>query len=137
LNGTITGPNVLTVTGMLVWSGGSMTGTGKTVVSGSTTLGGNVFASMILDTRSFENDGSVTFNGGNLSLFNGALFKNVGTFTAAGTAQSVGTSFQNPGQFANTGSVTVNNGSGFSVGAAFNNEGTLSVQTNASASLST
>ena len=106
--GTLGGSGAVTVT-TLTWSGGSMTGAGSTTVTGTTTM--NNAANAILDTRTFNNGGTLTLTPGSFSFFmnNGAIFNNgsTGTFNVAGDGAlvpSAGTAtFNNAGVFARTG----------------------------------
>src|SRR5262249_25028035 len=79
-DGTVRGDGLLEITGMMSWTGGSMTST--------TTMGETVFKAVAqvqingavrTDTRFFVNDGTVQYIGGNI-LFDDTTFTNNGTF---------------------------------------------------------
>jgi hypothetical protein len=58
--GTLTGPGDLTVGGDLVWTGGTLGGTGQTFLEGTAQVGG-IGGFVTLDGRTVNNDGTATF----------------------------------------------------------------------------
>jgi hypothetical protein len=130
LNGTLGGSQTVTVGGVLNWTGGSMIGSGRTVIlpGASLNVGGPTFLS--LASRTLENAGTAVWTGaGNLFLNDavitnrsGALFNSqnsAGMLLVGGSPR-----FDNAGTFrksANTGTTTV---SGFP----FNNYGVVELQ---------
>ncbi|MDB5357084.1 MAG: hypothetical protein JWN24_3537 [Phycisphaerales bacterium] len=133
LTGTLDGAGDVTVTGALVWSGGRMQGTGKTVSAATGTLSINTSTSLNL-SRVLESDGTATWTGGNLDM-NGGTLNNNGSFTYDSAARwdiyGVGgtSTFNNVGSLTKQGAGELDLYTGF-VPVAFNNAntGTVSVQ---------
>jgi RHS repeat-associated protein len=77
--GTLTGTGTLDISGSLSWTGGTMSGSGATVIEpgASATLKGGTQ----LTTRQLDNEGTATLtNGTFLNMSEGAQIKNSGTF---------------------------------------------------------
>jgi hypothetical protein len=135
--GTLTGPGELDLSGALSWSGGTMSGTGSTVVQGGGTInppdvnGGAV----TLDTRTFSNQqGTLTFASGTIRAYNGATIRNNATFNANSQAVWWGPAINASGgaapQLINTGALQKTAGTGNTgIGVTFDNEGTVNAQT--------
>ncbi|MDB5357083.1 MAG: Na-Ca exchanger/integrin-beta4 [Phycisphaerales bacterium] len=128
--GTLAGAGDVTVTGALVWSGGTMQGTGKTISAATGTLSIDTGGTL---NRVLESDGTATWTSGNL-LMNGGTLNNNGSFTfdSATTWASYGgfggtSTFNNAGSFTKQGAGEVDFFTG-SAPVAFNNTGTVSVQ---------
>jgi hypothetical protein len=95
LAGSLNGAGTATVTGVLNWTAGGMTGTGVTVVNAGGVLNirtagsgpGGMLPNKVLDGRSLVNNGTVnwsasgTFNPG-VTGTGGCVFTNAGTFNA-------------------------------------------------------
>ncbi len=131
--GTLTGDANMTVTGALNWTGGVMGGTGKITIAAGGVLNidaGN--SSSVYLGRALENNGTATWNSGNLRFGSGTITNN-GSFTANSNAtlQAWGeggvNNFNNAGTFtqAGTGNTYFTTQSN---GVAFNNSGTVAVQ---------
>src|SRR5205085_212113 len=124
--GVLDGGGTLGVTSLLNWTGGTVMGTGVTNVSGSFVLAGNT---KTFTQRTINNAGAATWSGGIISVGQGALFNNTGTFTntfdGMYTFNLGGTAvFNNPGVF------TKSAGAGTtSISAPFMNSGTVNVNT--------
>src|SRR5262249_35055717 len=73
--GTLTSGD-LTVTGLLTWSGGTISGAGTTTAQGGLTLNGPY---RVLDGRTLLNPGTATWTSGTFYLSNGAVLENTGT----------------------------------------------------------
>ena len=128
-SGQINGTGTLTLTGSNAWGGGTMAGSGTTANSGTLTMSNNL--NSFLDTRTFNNSGTVTYqNGGaSLQLVNGAVFNNSNIFNYQGDAAFT-CNCATPGLFHNiaTGTITKSSGSGTAVvSAPFNNDGNVTV----------
>lgn len=125
--GTITGTAPLTVTGVLTWTGGTMSGTGATNLSLSSTTSMSGGADKILTGRTLNNAGNIAWSGGLIWMISGATINNNGTFDArfSGTMiNSNGLSFINNNIFLKSG------GSGpTTIGVSFVNNRTVSVLT--------
>lgn len=107
-NGVVDGTDTLTLDA-LTWTNGTMRGTGRTVLNGATALAPATFATVAIDTRTFENNGAVTWTGNaNLTLLNGAVWNNNAgaLFVAQGDGGLLG------GQFNNAGTVRKSGGTG-------------------------
>jgi hypothetical protein len=77
-SGSLTGAGNLTVTETMMWSGGTMTGTGSTAIAAGATLALSGNAAKQLGTRVLSNAGTVTWTGaGTLLLSSGAVINNL------------------------------------------------------------
>ena len=129
--GTLGGSNVVTVGSAMNWTGGTMSGSGRTIIPAGVTL--NVAnASAVTLGRTLENGGTVLWTDGTISLISavitnraGALFETRGAgslnFQGGNTSR-----FDNAGTFrksVSTGTTTV------SGNVTFNNYGTVEIQT--------
>ena len=132
-DGTLTGSDTVTVSGITAWTGGNMSGNGTTVASGGLQLGANDGNSHyeVLDTRTLDNAGAATWVGssGDFYQLNGSVLNNQ---TGASLdiqndlpwySDTTATTFNNAGtltESAGTGTTTIY--------AAFNNSGSVDVQ---------
>jgi len=129
--GTLTGPDSFTAGGLFTWSGGWISGAGVTNANGGLAINGS---NKYLDGRTLNNAGSAVWTAGYIYMSNGAAFNNLaaGTFDGQVADRSLywytGSSqpaFNNAGSFVRTISTA-----GLTLdGVAFNNTGSLSVQT--------
>lgn len=128
---TLTGGYSLSVSGMS-WSSGTMSDAGTTTLrsGGTSTLSGTT--SRTLDTRTLNNQGTVTVTGtGAFYIDEGAIINNSGTLnvtTDADFARSSGANgtFDNSGVFRKSAGTDV---TGVTGGTVFNNSGTVDVKT--------
>ncbi|MFN0132382.1 MAG: hypothetical protein ACKVW3_07630 [Phycisphaerales bacterium] len=131
LTGTLSGAGDTTITGVLDWSAGAMSGTGRTIIAPA---GQIVLASGATRTlaRTLTVNGSALWTGGAISFASGSITNN-GTFTANtdATLTASGASgvnaFTNAGTFAKLGTGVCQ----FIIATtavAFNHTGTLSIQ---------
>jgi len=95
----LTGAGTLNITKELSWTGGSMTGSGKTVVGSGAT--GSIEASsgcgsMDLVGRGFINEGTSTFGSGTWLMSDGAILENKATFNDNSEASCYGPQIQVP-----------------------------------------
>jgi uncharacterized repeat protein (TIGR01451 family) len=126
-SGQINGSSTLTLTGSNAWGGGTMAGSGATTNSGTLTMSNNL--NSFLDTRTFNNNGTVTYqNGGSsLQLTNGAIFNNNSVFNVQGDAPLTA-NIAVPPLFHNNAAGTMQKSSGTGTAAfsaPFNNDGTV------------
>ena len=127
--GMLSGAGNLTV-GSFFWSGGIQAGTGTTSVSFGS-LDSSVSA-LVVQGRTINSSGNVTWSGSNaLQLNGGAIWNNQssGNFTAQGNATV--TAASGTGTFQNAGTFTESSGTGtttFTSLVAFNNTGRVNVQ---------
>ncbi len=128
--GTLSGSGNVTVNGTLNWTGGTMSGTGQTLVAAGGAL--NLSGSTHQLNRVLQNDGTATWTASALQML-GGTFNNNGSFTAntASLLLSYGTggtnAFNNAGTFIKLGAGTTQ----FTVsssGVPFNNTGSVDVQ---------
>jgi len=129
--GTLTGPDSFTAGGLFTWSGGWISGSGVTNANGGLAINGS---NKYLDGRTLNNAGSAVWTAGYIYMSNGAAFNNLaaGTFEGQVADRSfywnTGSSqpaFNNAGSFVRTISTA-----GLTLdGVAFNNTGSLGVQT--------
>ncbi len=82
--GTLTGAGELDIAGSLAWTGGSMTGSGKTVVeSGATgSIDPGFYNAVSLTERELVNEGTLTWSSGSVEGRSDAEIDNSGTFWA-------------------------------------------------------
>jgi hypothetical protein len=131
-SGTLSGPGDLTVSGPVTWSGGAMAGTGSTTANGGLTI--NTSAAKTLDGRTLNNASAATWtDAGGINISNDATFNNLagGTVNIQNNASFAFSSGVNP-TFNNQGTVRKSVGTGtttFTSGIAFNNSGTVDLQT--------
>jgi RHS repeat-associated protein len=78
--GTLTGSAVVTVSGELSWTSGTMSGSGSTVLASGAAGSLALTSSSFLAGRSLVNEGTITLSVGQLWLSEGAELKNPGTF---------------------------------------------------------
>jgi len=117
--GTLTGAGALTVSSAATWTGGAMSGTGSTTFSGGLAISGS--ATRTVDQRELIVDGSSSWIGnGSLSLSNGAVLTNKGSFTDQNTGSTSISNFVNDGTYTKS-------GAGSTFFNTFANNGTLAV----------
>jgi hypothetical protein len=92
-SGALTGSAELDICGSLYWTGGTMSGTGKTVLcpTNTGTIGGPTGGSVTLNRRWLVNRGDLTWSSGALQGLTGAIVSNVGTFRARSEAGAMDT----------------------------------------------
>ena len=132
LEGTRSGPGVLTVHDVMNWTSGSMNGPGRTVIAPGATLHLNNPSAVALNTSTLENGGIVLWTGSHVSL-NASVITNrpAALFHAQNAAAitfvlSGGNRFDNAGTFrksSSAGATTVG------PNVALNNYGTVEVET--------
>ena len=135
-NHVIAGAGDLTVQDELLWSGGLMVGAGKTIVAAGSNTNITGTAHKFL-CRTLENAGAATYDGTNLSFgqFEGSVgvINNLagGVFTVSGEGdfdrQGPGV-FNNAGSFVKQGQGTTTSFLNSNGGVAFNNSGSINVQ---------
>ena len=115
--GTLTGAGDLTVNGLLTWSGGEMSGTGKTIANGGMAITGNVF----LAKRTLVNSDIATWDPITFHVGDGAVIDNTGTIdiiadaggqfhvTTVSTLNNTGTLLKSGGTGTATLALSVNN----------------------------
>ena len=146
--GAVIGSGDLTLNENLIWSEGTLDGTGTTTVAGAaSTISGNQFGVNKFLARTLINSGTMTLSSGSLIFGSGSatpgVLNNSGTFNMtdtggmgdgghpnnainnSGTWNASGATFVGVA-FNNTGTVAVNSGA-MSVNGAFNNTGTVAV----------
>jgi hypothetical protein len=115
--GTLAGTSILTVTDLLAWTGGTMSGSGSLIVSPSAT--GTISgpsAKTAAGGWQFVNEGNLTHSGGNLNLSNGgaggATLDNRGTLTINDDADIVWLNFNSQPVFVTNSGSLVKSGVG-------------------------
>jgi phage baseplate assembly protein gpV len=130
-SGTLRGTGTLTITNTFTWTGGTMSGSGITVIPDTATFSISGNANKFLDQRTLNNSGTATWSGlGSLFMSNGAIINNSGSLDAQNNQSiveniGVGT-FNNSGTFTKS---TVTGTTTISSGIALNNTGTVEVLT--------
>jgi hypothetical protein len=128
---TVSGAGTLTVSNLMNWTGGTMSGSGRTIVAAGAAL--SIPSGVSLNTRTLENGGMVLWSGvGNITFTSavitnraGAVFETRGA-GALNFGSGSGSRFDNAGTFRksiNTGTTTV------AGGVAFSNYNTVEIQT--------
>ncbi|HEV7485033.1 MAG TPA: hypothetical protein VGQ65_05085 [Thermoanaerobaculia bacterium] len=130
-SGQIDGTGALTLTGTNAWGGGTMSGSGTTSNSGTLTMSNNIGS--VLDTRTFNNSGTVNYQnlGNALQLRNGAVFNNSNIFDFQGDANFT-CNCAVPGLFHNLGTGILKKTSGTATSiftAPLSNDGSVQVNT--------
>jgi hypothetical protein len=130
--GTLGGTGVVTISNAMNWTGGTMSGGGRTIIPFGATLNLSPPSSVSLSSRTLENGGTVLWTGaGNVGLANGVITNRPGALFHAQNAAAFlffggACRFDNAGTFRkslNAGPLTV----GSSV--SFNNSGAVEIQT--------
>ena len=133
IDGTLDGTGTVTIATAMNWTGGTMSGSGRTVIPAGATLNAAFPIAASLNTRTLENGGTVLWTGAaNFGITFGAVVTNRGgalfhVQNAAALAFVSGAGrFDNAGTFrksGNTGTTTIGSGGNF------NNSGTMEIQT--------
>jgi hypothetical protein len=135
IGGTLGGDGAVTVSKALYWNNGSyMVDTGSTTLAkgANLSLGGDG-TSLVLDSRTFNNYGSVSWagNSGTFYMYNGAVFNNeVGASFTANADQTIDDAYGTTAKFNNAGTFTkisANSGPTDFANVLFNNTGTVNV----------
>ena len=132
LAGMLLGSGQLTVTGSMTWTGGELRGSGSTVIAPGATLSIDGAAALTLVERTLTNQGTVTFAGTEwVRLYDGATISNeVDALFEAQSDADLDHYSGDVSTFANAGTYRKSGGMGTSlVAMAFNNTGTMDVQT--------
>jgi len=132
VSGTLDGSAIVTVGNAMNWSGGTMSGSGRTIIPTGVTLNAALPSGGGLNGRTLENGGTVLWTGaGNIGFVSAAITNRAGALfhaqSAGGFAFVSGPNrFDNAGTFrksVNAGTLDIS-GSG-----SFNNFGTVEIQT--------
>jgi uncharacterized repeat protein (TIGR01451 family) len=128
MSGYLEGSSTLTVTEMMTWTGGTMGGSGTTVIAPGAGLSLSGTSDKYLDARTLENQGTATIGGYFFYLRNGAVVSNTGTFDLQ-VDRNIGHGGGAEPTFNNAGTFRESGGSGTSyVQVLFNNSGTVEAQ---------
>jgi len=130
LNGTLGGANIVTVGSAMNWTGGTMDGSGETIIQPGATLTIPAFTGyggVYLTTRTLANSGMVVWGGGNWNMNSCAITNDVGaTFQIQGLAAfnygGGSPRFDNAGTFSPPPA-----GTNYFYGIAFNNYGAINL----------
>ncbi len=132
-NGTLDGTGTVTINSGMNWTGGNMSGSGRTIIAAGVTLNvANPFL-VILASRTLENGGTILWTGaGVIALNSGAVITNrAGALFHAQNAVGLGGGIAN-GRLDNAGTFRKSATAGtttVSSGMSFNNAGTVEIQT--------
>lgn len=133
--GTLSGTGKLTVTGFSNWTGGTLTGTRTTSFSGGLAITGNttktLSAGRTLTLAGNSSWSANTVANSNTLFFNGGNLANTGSLTDANAFDSLAQNFSGTNAFNNSGSYTKTGAATTTVGVAYNNTGTTSVNAGA------
>ncbi len=134
ITGTLGGTGALTILNQMNWSGGTMSGGGRTIIPPGATLNATLASSAGLNARTLDNAGTVVWTGaGNIGFVSAVITNRAGAmFHAQGgggmTFVSGPNRFDNAGTFrksVNTGTLEIVD---FSNSGSFNNFGTVENQ---------
>jgi hypothetical protein len=112
LNATLSGSNAVTVLTQGTWSGGVMSGNGRTIIAPSATFTINNPGSVTLNSRTLDNAGTVLWTGAGAIALNGGVITNrPGSLFQAQSSAALGNGggvnrFDNTGTFRKTSSGT-------------------------------
>ena len=122
---TLTGSGTVTVTSATTWNNSTMSGSGVTLLEGSSTISGN----NTLDTRTLNNFGTVTQNTSTLTLRNGAVVNNeaAAPWNLASTTDGLQL-FSGSGTFNNAGTLSAASAVNIVLAVPVNNTSNLDVQ---------
>ncbi len=129
--GILSGAGTLKVSGSLSWPNGTMSGSGSTILMSGASGSKEVSGEVLLDQRTFVNEGTFTLAKGLIAMEEGAEIQNAGTFnlTSSGTDLSAKGSGAAP-LFVNTGTLQKPSGSEIAqVYLNFENKGTIDGKT--------
>jgi RHS repeat-associated protein len=134
--GALAGTGTVEVEASFTWTGGTMSGAGKTVIAPGVSAG--VISTATLSERTLINEGRLSFEAGTIVMSEGARLENKGTFYANSEEQreseppdiSVASGSKSQPSIVNTGSFEKTSfnqyaGRGTSIGVSFTNEGAL------------
>lgn len=124
----LTGSLAVNVRHQMNWTGGTMSGSGRTIIAPGATL--TIPSIVTLNTRTLENGGTILWTGGNVSMSGGVITNRAGalfdarTTTGLNYASNPGSRFDNAGTFRKSiaGTTTLFGG------LAFNNYGAVEIQ---------
>jgi hypothetical protein len=129
--GTLTGAGTVTVDTALLWTGGTMSGSGSTEVLGAGEVGGGSPFGPTLSGRTLDNFGAFTVDNGSNLLFasNATLNNRPGGLLVLQGAANLGNFFGSSGKLNNAGALAhPGSGTTAAVGIAFDNTGAVDVQ---------
>ena len=131
--GTLAGGNVVSVLNVLNWTGGTMSGTGRTLIAPGATFNLANANSVTLDTRTLENAGTALWTGnGGLRAYGAVITNRLGALFEAQNNASFTYVFSGACRFDNAGTFRKDTSTGtttFSSLFSFNNYGTVDIQT--------
>jgi len=123
-NGSLGGSNLVTVGNAMTWTGGSMLGTGRTLIPAGVTLNINNASPIFITSRTLDNAGTTTWSGAGLSMTGGVITNEPG---ALFQVQSP-TSIAGTGRFDNAGTCNTLSSGMTSFNVAVNNYNTVGIQ---------
>jgi hypothetical protein len=130
LSSTLDGPGALTVTNLMNWTGGTMTGTGRTLIAPGASLNVASQFTLNLSRATLENAGTVVWTGAGFYLTGTVITNRAGALFDAQNGSPFGWTSGSP-RFDNAGTFRKELSSGtttFNNGVALNNYGTLDIQ---------
>jgi RHS repeat-associated protein len=121
----LTGAGMLEVSGSLSWKGGTMSGTGSTVLLSGVSYSKEELTELRIIERTLINEGSFTIAKGLISLEKNAVIENIGTFTANSEGVVLGPLGAKEALFVNEGVFQKTVGSETNVQVPFDNSGII------------
>jgi hypothetical protein len=135
ITGTLGGPGAVTINSLMNWSGGTMSGGGRTIIPAGAMLNANLLSGAGLNARTLDNAGTILWTGaGNIGFVNAVITNRAGALFHAQSGGGL-TFVSGPNRFDNAGTFrkSVNAGTldilDFSGSSSFNNFGTVEIQT--------
>jgi hypothetical protein len=128
--GAIGGTGATAITGVLTWSGGSITGAGSTDAATVTIIGSNgktLSGGRILNAVNTTWSGNTAANNNAIAISGGSIFNSSGSFFDSNAFDSALTRGNGGGTFNNLGTFSKQSATTTTIGTAFNNTGTVNV----------
>jgi hypothetical protein len=124
--GSLGGSDLVTAGSAMTWSGGAMSGTGRTVIPAGATLTINNPSFITLTARTLDNAGTTTWSGANLNMDDGVITNEPGALFQVSSPTSIFPAGGAP-RFDNAGTLTTPAGGTTTFDVALNNLNTLAI----------
>jgi hypothetical protein len=127
-SGTYGGSNVVTVGSVMNWTGGSLSGTGRTVIPPAATLNIASASTLFMTTYTLDNGGTALWSGGTIGMIGGVITNEAGALFQIQSPASIAYDGGSP-RFDNTGTVrTTGSGTTLFANGNFNNYNDTQIQ---------
>jgi hypothetical protein len=126
-NGSLGGSNLVTIGSAMTWTGGGMSGTGRTLVPPGATLSINNPSFITLTSRTLDNGGTTTWSGANIDMNGGVITNEPGALFQVQSPTSIFPGGGSP-RFDNAGTLNTPASGTTTFDVAFNNFHTVGIQ---------